>query len=89
MTDPIRGGAGRDLIVGGDGGDRAIYGDGGRDRIYGGAGNDLIITIRDKNASDLVDCGPGASDVALVDREDRVRDCEELSRKHVRALGAR
>ncbi len=58
---------GRDTLFGGDGDDR-LYGGGAQDRLYAGPG------------ADLVNCGPGG-DYAWVDRADRTRSCESVSRR--------
>ena len=66
-NDLLRGDAGGDLLDGGP----------GRNALYGGAGEDAI---RARNGRrDLVDCGWGR-DSAIVDRIDRVRGCESVSR---------
>lgn len=65
-----------DVIGGHEGNDR-INGRGGRDTIKGGRGNDTI-NARD-GVQDAIYCGPGAHDVAIVDRsEDGVYDCEKV-----------
>ncbi len=49
----------------------------GRDTVRGGKGSDKILA-RD-GVQDSIDCGPGAHDVATVDRsEDGVYDCERV-----------
>jgi Ca2+-binding RTX toxin-like protein len=60
-------GAGEDLLVG----------NAGRDTLDGGGGSDLI-WARDRT-HDTVDCGGGA-DIAIVDKDDDVRDCKWLDR---------
>jgi pimeloyl-ACP methyl ester carboxylesterase len=93
--DCMRGGAGADLLLGAQGADR-LYGDSGPDRLSGGTGADRLdggsgrdrlrggagddrLHARD-GAADLVDCGPGSGDRAVVDRRDTVRGCEHVSR---------
>jgi Ca2+-binding RTX toxin-like protein len=83
--DCLSGGPGRDRLLGGPGADRL---DGGRgaDRLDGGAGtnrydagpgNDVV---RARNGRrELVACGAGR-DRARVDRRDRVRRCERVTR---------
>jgi Ca2+-binding RTX toxin-like protein len=61
----------RSSFDGQDGKDR-ITGTDGADELIGGPGRD-VIRARDKSA-DLVDCGTGL-DLAIVDRLDRVRQC--------------
>lgn len=84
-NDRIRGGTGNDRLSGGSGADR-LSDASGRDRFYGGSGNDRI-DARDRTAAgrrqrDVVSCGRGRRDVALVDRRDRVwRDCERVRRR--------
>ena len=64
-------------VINGKKGDDVINGRGGRDRLNGGPGNDRILA-RD-GTDDSIDCGPGAHDVAVVDRsEDGVYDCEKV-----------
>lgn len=76
--DRLMGRAGRDLLRGGPGRDR-LHGGPGRDRLQGNRGNDLLLA-RD-GAVDVVNCGPGREDVAVVDRRDRVsRSCERVAR---------
>lgn len=89
--DRISGGPGRDFIFGGRGRDRAIggagedrvAGDQGEDVLLGGAGDDIV----DAGLPDglhgepdrLIDCGDGAADRALVDRDDPMPDsCESV-----------
>lgn len=76
--DRIDGGAGDDRISGGPGSDR-INGGRGQDTLRGGAGNDLLLARDDQR--DVVDCGSGHHDSAIVDRRDRVRHCERVSRR--------
>jgi Ca2+-binding RTX toxin-like protein len=92
--DELRGGFGNDTITGsagldilaGEGGNDRLTDTSGRDSLSGGAGNDRI-DARDstpfgRRASDIVACGSGHFDVALVDRGDRVnRDCERVTRR--------
>jgi Tol biopolymer transport system component len=74
-NDQLRGGVGNDELVGDDGTDTLALGD-GVDTASGGAGNDRI-TARD-GAADLVDCGAGAADIAIVDNLDSVVNCETV-----------
>ncbi|MBX5443331.1 MAG: hypothetical protein IRZ32_17620 [Solirubrobacteraceae bacterium] len=69
------GSPGDDRLVGADG-DDVIVGGRGTDAILGGGGNDRI-EARD-GVRDLIDCGPGLRDVAIVDRLDVVDDCERV-----------
>lgn len=91
--DVIFGLAGADLIYGGIGADRIFAGPGadgvrggpgpdtirggqGIDRIVGGLGNDLILVAGDGEI-DVVLCGEGRGDLAIVDPDDDVADdCE-------------
>jgi uncharacterized repeat protein (TIGR01451 family) len=94
-NDSLWGGNGRDRIVGGDGNDR-LYGGLKRDVLIGGAGDDVlspgtgrdliragagndVITARD-GSRDVVQCASGV-DRVTVDRRDRVRGCEQVSRR--------
>jgi Ca2+-binding RTX toxin-like protein len=95
-NDLIRGGSGHDRIDGGKGNDR-IYGDRGRDNLSGGRGADRIVggkhadrlsggpgadslSSRDRRRRERVLGGRG-SDRAKVDRGDRVRGVERVSRR--------
>nr|MBA2522243.1 hypothetical protein [Solirubrobacterales bacterium] len=74
-ADRIDGRSGRDCVIGGRGRDR-LEGGPGHDRIRGQGGGDRI-SARD-GLRDHVDCGVGRSDLAIVDRKDRVRRCETV-----------
>lgn len=81
--DRIKGGNGADVLLGGPGGGLLVGGP-GRDGFNmangvrkGGQGR-TVIRARDGQL-DQINCGPGAHDVAIVDRaEDGVYDCETL-----------
>ncbi len=91
--DLIRGLAGSDCLVG-DGDDDRLLGGKGSDRLTGGAGADMLVGGSGVNRYDagsgndivkaangrreLVSCGRGR-DRAQVDRDDRVRSCEQLT----------
>lgn len=75
-ADRLRGKAGDDRLRGGRGPDR-LFGGRGRDRLFGGPGRDLLMA-RDGEV-DVVHCGGGRADLAIVDRGDRVsRSCERV-----------
>jgi uncharacterized repeat protein (TIGR01451 family) len=93
--DRLWGGNGRDRLVGGDGndllygglkGDVLIGGVGddfispgtGRDLVRAGAGND-VINARD-GSRDVIECASGL-DRVTADRRDRLRGCEQVSRR--------
>jgi Ca2+-binding RTX toxin-like protein len=76
--DILEGGAGPDQLTGGAGGD-ILTGGKGRDTMRGGAGSDALLAR--KSGRDRVLCGPG-TDMALVDRRDRVRGCEQVALKN-------
>ena len=84
-NDRLSGSAGADVLVGEAGADR-LTDTSGRDRFSGGPGNDRI-NARDRSpygrrVADVVACGTGRYDIAIVDRRDRVsRDCERVSRR--------
>lgn len=88
-TKSIRGSARNDRLVGtnraetisGLGGNDRIDGKGGKDVLLGGAGNDTIVAT--DGAVDTVDCGPG-TDRATVDRADKVKRCERVTRRPAR-----
>jgi fermentation-respiration switch protein FrsA (DUF1100 family) len=65
--------------VSGQGGDDRINGGKGRDTVSGGRGNDRLQS-RD-GERDKVRCGAGRNDVAVVDRRDTVKGCEEVRKK--------
>ncbi len=75
--DRLRGLAGADCLFGGDGNDR-LDGGPGRDRIIGGRGQDRIRAADGER--DRIFCGGGRRDRAVVDRRDRVVDCERVRR---------
>jgi hypothetical protein len=92
--DRIRGRRGHDCLLGGRGSD-VIRGERGNDRLTGGRGRDVLVGGPGLNAYDAgpgndyvnarngrrerVRCGRGR-DRARVDRRDRVRSCERVSR---------
>jgi len=92
--DLIRGRSGHDCLIGDSGADR-LFGQAGFDRLTGGPGNDLLVggpgvnrydagRGRDRvqaanGRAELVSCGSGR-DRARVDRRDRVRSCERVTR---------
>jgi hemolysin type calcium-binding protein len=87
--DLARGGARDDELDGGLGNDRLIGG-AGMDVLGGGDGADRLVAREDRSAgekprNDSVDCGAGRRDRATVDRRDRVRRCELVTRRQERA----
>lgn len=75
-NDTIYARGGRDLVRGGKGNDR-IFGGAGIDILLAGRGND-VIRARD-GKRDVVDCGRGKKDRAIVDVLDRVAaNCEKV-----------
>jgi len=78
--DRILGNSGNDMIAGGSGPDLLGAGT-GRNRLYGEGGNDSLTSVN-RSTRDLVDCGPGR-DRAVVDRGDRTRGCETVTRKKI------
>ncbi len=79
--DSLSGGNGKDELSGGDGDDRLV-GLGGRDNLSGGSGDDSLnaATFGKSEGRDRVDCGSGNNDKATVDRDDRVYNCEKVSK---------
>lgn len=83
--DCLIGGPGRDRLVGGPGYDRLtggagadeLVGGGGVNRYDAGAGDDVLRAANGR--AELVSCGTGR-DTALVDRDDRIRGCERVTR---------
>jgi hypothetical protein len=87
--DLVDGRAQDDVLDGGVGNDRLIGG-AGRDALGGGAGTDRLEAREDRSAGekptkDRVDCGTGRRDQATVDRRDRVKRCERVTRRRDRA----
>jgi RTX calcium-binding nonapeptide repeat (4 copies) len=94
-NDRIYGRGGNDLIIAGKGNDRAsggvgndrIYGNSGRDRMFGGSGADRFYDNTGSRGAaaarrnrDYVSGGSGR-DVAKVNKTDRVRSVERVSRR--------
>lgn len=77
-NDRLTGDAGWDRLTGGPGND-VITGNGGRNRYDAGSGNDLVRAANGR--AELVSCGTGRRDRAIVDRADRVRGCEQVRRR--------
>jgi Ca2+-binding RTX toxin-like protein len=94
--DKLRGGGGNDWLFGGGGND-SLSGEDGKDALDGGKGNDKLTGGRDVNSykggsgddaisarnkkKDTIDCGAGKKDKATVDKIDKVKGCEKVSRK--------
>jgi polar amino acid transport system substrate-binding protein len=76
-NDTIRARGGRDRVLGGPGND-TIYGGGGNDRLEGSTGNDSFFAAGE--GVDTIFGGPGR-DRAVVDRLDRVRGVERVTRR--------
>jgi beta-lactamase regulating signal transducer with metallopeptidase domain len=88
-ADRLSGTAGDDLLIGRSGSDELSAG-GGNDVVRGGAGaddirtgrgNDVVEAWRD-GSPDVIDCGPGAHDRAVVDDSDTTEGCEVVIRRH-------
>lgn len=74
--DTLSGRGGGDKLLGGPGGDK-LTGGPAADRLLGGPGNDRL-QARDGSV-DVVNCGPGSNDRAVVDSSDRVAgNCERV-----------
>jgi Ca2+-binding RTX toxin-like protein len=87
--DLLHGRAGDDELRGGPGDDRLVGG-ANADELGGGAGADSLEaredrSVGEKSRKDRVDCGAGRRDRATVDRRDRVRRCEGVTRRRGRA----
>jgi beta-lactamase regulating signal transducer with metallopeptidase domain len=82
-TDRLSGSAGDDRLVGRGGNDTltagrgrdVVRGGGGEDDIRSGRGNDTIEAWLD-GSPDVIDCGPGERDRAVVDATDMTIGCE-------------
>ena len=81
-SDRINGRPGDDVILGGPGDDILIDGpwhEVAVDTLMGGDGNDLFYANNRPAARDIVGCGAGGHDIAIVDRKDIVSDdCERI-----------
>jgi dipeptidyl aminopeptidase/acylaminoacyl peptidase len=81
--DVVRSGEGRDSVRAGDGDDVVRTGadrdvvrlGSGRDSVATGAGNDVIVA--NDGERDVLDCGTGGRDRAIVDAFDSVRRCDK------------
>jgi uncharacterized repeat protein (TIGR01451 family) len=76
-NDLLYGGLKRDVLIAGTGDDFISPGT-GRDLVRAGAGND-VINARD-GSRDVIECASGA-DRVTADRRDRLRGCEQVSRR--------
>jgi uncharacterized repeat protein (TIGR01451 family) len=76
-NDLLYGGLKRDVLIGGTGDDQLFPGS-GRDLVRAGAGND-VINARD-GSRDVIECASG-TDRVTADRRDRLRGCEQVSRR--------
>lgn len=74
--DRLLGGEGADRLTGGSGADTLVGGS-GVNRYDAGSGNDVVKAANGRR--ELVSCGQGR-DRAQVDRRDRARNCEQLTR---------
>ena len=95
-ADRLTGGSGNDRLFGGSGND-TLSGGKGKDKLSGGTGNDKLTGGADVNGYsggagndsvnarngkvETVDCGAGKKDKATVDKIDKVKGCEKVSRK--------
>jgi Ca2+-binding RTX toxin-like protein len=75
--DFLFGGPGKDTLQGGGGPDSAWAGR-GADTLEGGAGNDALHAAADDGQVDVVDCGPGDFDRAVIRAGDVAIDCERV-----------
>jgi Ca2+-binding RTX toxin-like protein len=64
----LEGTFGRDVLIG-DAGDNGFFGQPGSDEFYGLGGND-IVNARDGRVDQVIDCGEGDADEAVVDQTD-------------------
>jgi hypothetical protein len=77
-NDELVGGPGADLLNGGDGND-TLRGGAGADSFVGGAGVDRVYAVDD--TVDTIDCGTGTGEIATVDINDTVINCETVRRR--------
>jgi hypothetical protein len=85
--DCLGAGKGRDKLEGGPG-DDILRGNGGHDVLVGGPGEDRLLGGIDRDTilardgeRDVVDCGVGRHDLAVVDAIDAVSGCETVRRR--------
>ncbi|MGH2996487.1 MAG: calcium-binding protein [Gaiellaceae bacterium] len=71
------GGPGNDTLEGGAHGD-VLYAGRGVDVLEGGGGNDLAYAGEDDGMPDVVDCGAGDADRAVIRAGDQAVDCERV-----------
>lgn len=89
-NDNLIGRAGGDDLFGGGGNDKLSGGPrpaddtgfGADDSLLGGAGNDLLFAA-DDDKDQVIDCGPGRRDKAVIDRgvDPRPKHCEKVRRR--------
>jgi uncharacterized protein len=87
--DIVRGRSGDDTVAGGNGRD-LLFGGRGADTLSGGDGNDRLHAVAQDGQMDVLDCGAGNHDVAIV-REGEpltVSNCEKVKQVPA-AWGAR
>ena len=93
----ITAGNGNNSLVGCDGADTISAGNGnnqvsakggndiislgkGANRVQAGPGSDTVTTAKSKKVN-KIDCGSGGGDIANVDKNDKVKNCETVNRK--------
>jgi Ca2+-binding RTX toxin-like protein len=76
-NDKLFGGAGNDILTGGKGNDK-LSGGPGVNKYSGGDGNDSINARNGKK--ETVNCGAGKKDSATVDKADKTKGCEKVTR---------
>ena len=75
-ADHPKGNRGNDRLWGSGGNDKIIPGD-GNDKVYAGRGDDLI-SARDTDGVDFIDCGPSFDKVETIHRDDvTLSNCEK------------
>ena len=75
--DSMWGGPQSDTLEGGAAGD-LLHAGRGADSLEGNAGNDILVASEDDGRPDVVDCGAGAHDRAVLRAGDHAVDCERV-----------
>jgi hypothetical protein len=85
LVGPDRVPDGRSYTYEAGGGNDVVSGGAGTDLIDAGSGNDVVIAL--DGTKDAVKCGLG-TDIAVIDKSDLSRDCEEVSHSYLRAASS-
>jgi Ca2+-binding RTX toxin-like protein len=80
VCESMFGNQGNDKLYGGPGND-GMEGNEGNDKLFGEEGDDFIDAANDETSGsvDTVDCGSGIGDSAIVNQNDKVKNCENIA----------